>query len=74
MPVDKKPVDTEQCPDDNKTSEENEKSTLKKEQDQIRYFLIPEFYFTSFLHTRSEKTASYPPGFSSKPFMPPRQQ
>lgn len=65
-------AETEQCPDDNKSSEESSKAEIKKDQDQISNFLFIEFNQTKTYHLPVEYKQFYPPGFYSKPFMPPR--
>jgi len=72
LSIGKKSMDTGQCADDNRSSEENEKPSFKKDQDLIQYFVCSAFYFIPLISSQPEIAAFYPPGFYSKPFMPPR--
>lgn len=62
----------EQCPDDSKNGEEASKASIKKDQVHFNQFIFPAVFLGGVLPVISEMIKLYPPGFYSKPFMPPR--
>lgn len=62
---------TEQCIDDTNTGEKDNKLPVEKDKDQLQYFQTTFFIF----HTRYPKIKilqSFPKGFYSKSYTPPR--
>lgn len=62
----------EQCPEDNKTSEEHTKEDFKNEKDQIGILQMLTLSSVNKDHIRCENKDYYPPGFYNKPYLPPR--
>lgn len=63
---------TEQCPEDNKPSNEKSEEEFKTDKLQSGFYQTSQFLNTPIIFTLPEFSHFYSSGFSSKPFLPPR--